>query len=109
MNEAIRLNIIAGADRYPDLHHQLAQVPFVEVCKSYADAVSASGGLDAVFISLMSAKEWGAVSLNPPVHMTRVISMPPWEIAHLLLPQTLSCKHHCKRSATLTKAVIPRY
>jgi hypothetical protein len=82
MTSQVHLYVIeTDPDRAERLASEMAMLPQVTVLKSYAEAVSFSGGLDAIFIPLMSALEWGLV--RPPValHQTRVVRMPEAEVA----------------------------
>jgi len=72
--------IETDAERADRLKTELAPLPHVTVSVSYKDALESSGGLDAIFVSLMSAIEWGAIKIPAPVHQTRVVRMPDYEI-----------------------------
>lgn len=59
----------------------MKHLPEVTVLDTYADAVVASGGLDAVFVPLITALDWGVITPPVPFHQTRVINMPDAEVA----------------------------
>jgi hypothetical protein len=82
MTNQIHLYVIEmNPERAKSLEAELAQLPQVTVFQKYADAVDASGGLDAVFVPLMSAMEWGAIKPPAPLHQTQVVKMPDYEVA----------------------------
>lgn len=82
MNKTVHLYIVeTNTDRAANLTNELAPISSVTVTASYADAVSQSGGLDAIFVPLMSAMEWGAIKPPAPLHQTAVIEMPEYEVA----------------------------
>ncbi len=68
-------------DRAQRLKVELFPLPHVTVLNGYSDVVAASGGLDAIFVSLMSAIESGAVPIPAPLHQTWVVKMPDDEVA----------------------------
>ena len=60
MTNLIHLYVIeTNLDRAKSLGSEVARLPQVTVLQSYTDAVAASGGLDAIFVPLMSALDWG--------------------------------------------------
>jgi hypothetical protein len=67
--------------RIGSLRTELAPLTFVTVVEKYADAVASSGGLDAVFVPLMTAMEWGAIKPPAPLYQTQVVKMPDYEVA----------------------------
>ncbi len=82
MSQPLELYIIASTgDRYTVLNRELASLPYVHVAKNYADAVRSGGGFDALFESLMSAREWGSVPFDAPLYRTRIIKMPDHQVA----------------------------
>jgi hypothetical protein len=82
MTNQIHLYLIeTNPDRAKNLRAELARLPQVTVLEKYAEAVDASGGLDAVFVPLMSAMEWGVIKPPAPLHQTQVVKMPDYEIA----------------------------
>ena len=81
MSQFLEFYIIAStADRYAALQREFASLPHVHLAKNYTEAVHESGGFDAFFESLMSAREWGSVPLDAPLYQTRVIRMPEPQI-----------------------------
>jgi|HubBroStandDraft_5_1064220.scaffolds.fasta_scaffold241222_2 hypothetical protein len=62
------------------LRTELKSLGQVAVVQDFQAAKAASGGLDAIFVSLMSAKEWGVMPLDPALHKTRVVRMPEYEV-----------------------------
>ncbi len=82
MTDQILLYVIdTDSERARSLKAELAPLSNVTVLPNYADAVAASGGLDAVLVPLISAMEWGKIQLPAPLHRTQVIDMPDQEIA----------------------------
>jgi hypothetical protein len=82
MTNQIRLYVIdVDLESAKSLEAELSRLPQVTVSRSYADAVDASGGLDAVFVPLMSAVEWGIIKLPVPLHQTQIVKMPDYEVA----------------------------
>ncbi len=82
MTDRVHLYLIdTNPARARSLAAELTSLSQVTVLESYMDAVVACGGLDAVFVPLMSAMEWGAIKPPAPLHQTRVIEMPAHEIA----------------------------
>jgi hypothetical protein len=81
MTNQIRLYVIeTNPDRAKSLGNSLAQLPQVTGFQSFEDAVNASGGLDAVFVPLMSVMEWGLIKPPAPLHQTRVVKMPDADV-----------------------------
>ncbi len=68
-------------DRASSLRAQLMGLPTVRVLQTYAEAQDASGGLDAIFVPLMSVLEWGVITPPAPLEQTQVVKMPDYEIA----------------------------
>jgi hypothetical protein len=82
MSEPIHLYIIEPkSDRRNSLAAELAPLPDVTVVQSYDEAKTASGGLQAIFVSLMWAIEWGRIPIPAPLYQTRVVMMPKDEVA----------------------------
>jgi hypothetical protein len=82
MTNPVHLYVIeTNPDRAKCLEAEMAPLPQVTVFQAYSDAVAASGGLDAVFVPLMSALDWGVIKPPVPVHQTRVVRMPDAEVA----------------------------
>lgn len=82
MNKTVHLYIVeTDTGRAASLKDELASLSSVTVAQNYSDAVSESGGLDAIFVPLMSAMEWGAIKPPAPFHQTTVIEVPEYEIA----------------------------
>lgn len=82
MTNALRLYLIeTNPNRAANLAAELAQLPQVHVFRKYEEVATASGGLDALFVPLMSALEWGAIKPPAPLHRTQVVKMPDYEIA----------------------------
>jgi hypothetical protein len=73
--------IETDAGRARALTAELSLLSQVTVVESYAEAAEVSGGLDALYVSLMSAIEWGSIPIPAPVHETRVVKMPEDMIA----------------------------
>jgi hypothetical protein len=73
--------IETNSERANGLRVELSPLSQVTVVENYADAAKASEGLDAIFVSLMSAIEWGTVPIPAPIHQTRVVKVPDDEIA----------------------------
>jgi hypothetical protein len=81
MTTPVHLYVIeTNQDRAKSLAAEVAPLAQIAVLQDYADAVAASGGLDAVFVPLMAALDWGAVRPPVPLHQTRVIKMPDYEV-----------------------------
>jgi hypothetical protein len=69
MTNQVHLYVIeANPERAKSLRTEQAGLPQVTVLQKYTDAEAASGGLDAVFVPLMSAMEWGAIKPPAPLH-----------------------------------------
>ena len=68
------------AKRANSLKLELAPLSQITVVENYQDAVERSGGLDAFFMSLMSAIEWGCIPIPAPVYQTSVVKVPEFEI-----------------------------
>jgi len=82
MTNHIHLYVIeTTVERAERLAVELAPLPQVTVLQSYLDAVAVSGGLDAIVVPLMSAIEWGSIKLPAPIHQTRVVKTPDYEVA----------------------------
>ena len=62
------------------LRAELEPLSQVVVVQDFKAAQAASGGLDAIFVSLMSAREWGAVPVNSILHKTKVVKTPDYEV-----------------------------
>jgi hypothetical protein len=81
VTDQVHLYVIEmNPERARALKVELAHLPQVTVFERYADAVAASGGLDAIFVPLMSALEWGAIKIPAPLHQTQVVTMPGTEV-----------------------------
>jgi hypothetical protein len=82
MTTEVHLYVIeTDPERAKKLGAELARLSQVTVLEKYSDAVAASGGLDAVFVPLMSAMEWGVIVPPAPLHQTRVVQTPAYEVA----------------------------
>jgi hypothetical protein len=82
MTKQVHLYVIeTNPERAKSLTEELSRLPQVTVSEKYADAVDASGGLDAVFVPLMSAMEWGVIKPPAPLHQTQVVEVPDYEVA----------------------------
>jgi hypothetical protein len=82
MTNELHLYVVeTNPDRAKSLRAEVAELPQVTVLQDYADAVLTSGGLDAIFVPLMSALDWGVVKPPVSLHQTRVIKMPESEVA----------------------------
>ena len=82
MTDHVHLYVIAAnPEQANTLEVELTGLPQVTVLQEYADAVNVSRGLDAVFVPLMSAMEWGVIKPPAPLHQTRVVKMPDYEVA----------------------------
>jgi hypothetical protein len=111
MTNQIHLYLIeTNPERAKSLGAELEWLPQVSAFQKYADAVEASGGLDAVFVPLMSAVEWGVIKPPVPLHQTQVVKMPDHEIArgrpHYAIPGVATSPDESTNPVDTTRLVL---
>ena len=82
MSEPIHLYIIEPkSDPRISLATELAALPDITVVQSYEEAKTASSGLQAIYVPLIVAIEWGQIPIPAPLYRTRVVKVPEEMIA----------------------------
>ncbi|HEY0795916.1 MAG TPA: hypothetical protein VGD64_09070 [Acidisarcina sp.] len=81
MKSPVHLYVIeTNPERAMSLRAELADVTHVTVFEKYDEAIHASGGLDALVVSLIWAIELGLIEIPAPLHQTRVVRMPAYKV-----------------------------
>ncbi len=81
MNDTLQLYIVdSDGKRSLALKQGLASLcRWISIVPTYAEALSLSGGLDAVMVPLMAALEWGSLPPSPTLYQTQVVRTPSFE------------------------------